>query len=50
MDRKSVSKILDACGTLLELKGENPFRCNAYHNAARAPRTFRQMDVVTRSY
>ncbi|MFO0948007.1 MAG: DNA polymerase/3'-5' exonuclease PolX [Planctomycetota bacterium] len=36
MDRKWVANILDDCGTLLELKGENPFRCNAYHNASRA--------------
>ena len=26
--------MLDEIGTLLELKGENPFRCRAYHNAA----------------
>lgn len=36
MDRRRVTDILEECGTLLELKGENPFRCNAYHNAARA--------------
>ena len=36
MDRKRISRLLDECGTLLALKGENPFRCNAYHNAARA--------------
>lgn len=36
MDRRQIAAILDECGTLLELKGENPFRCNAYHNAARA--------------
>ncbi|MBX9653135.1 type-X family DNA polymerase, partial [bacterium] len=36
MDRKQISDILDECGTLLELKGENPFRANAYHNASRA--------------
>lgn len=36
MDRKQIARLLDECGTLLELKGENPFRCNAYHNAARA--------------
>ena len=36
MDRKEMADILDECGTLLELKGENPFRANAYHNAARA--------------
>ncbi len=36
MDKKQVAAILDEIGTLLELQGENPFRCNAYHSAARA--------------
>jgi DNA polymerase (family 10) len=36
MDKHRVAQVLDECGTLLELLGENPFRCNAYHNAARA--------------
>jgi DNA polymerase (family 10) len=36
MDKKNVSAILDEIGTLLELQGENPFRCNAYHAASRA--------------
>ncbi len=36
MDKHRVAQVLDECGTLLELQGENPFRCNAYHNAARA--------------
>jgi DNA polymerase (family 10) len=36
LDRAAIADILDECGTLLELKGENPFRANAYHNAARA--------------
>ncbi|QDU62894.1 DNA polymerase/3'-5' exonuclease PolX [Planctomycetes bacterium Pan216] len=36
MNRKEIAKVLDECGTLLELKGENPFRANAYHNASRA--------------
>ena len=36
MDKDQVAAILDEIGTLLELQGENPFRCNAYHNAARA--------------
>jgi DNA polymerase (family 10) len=33
--KDEVAAALDEIGTLLELKGENPFRCNAYHNAAR---------------
>src|SRR5436305_877868 len=36
MDKDQVASILDEIGTLLELQGENPFRCQAYHNAARA--------------
>src|SRR5262245_38093157 len=36
MDKHEVARVLDECGTLLELQGENPFRCNAYHNGARA--------------
>jgi DNA polymerase (family 10) len=36
IDKDQVAAVLDEIGTLLELKGENPFRCQAYHNAARA--------------
>ncbi len=36
MDKDQVASVLEEIGTLLELQGENPFRCNAYHNAARA--------------
>jgi DNA polymerase (family X) len=36
MDKQQVARVLDEIGTLLELQGENPFRCQAYHNAARA--------------
>ena len=36
MDKDQVAGILEEIGTLLELKGENPFRCNAYFKAARA--------------
>src|SRR5205823_11193421 len=35
MTKDEVADALDEIGTLLELKGENAFRCNAYHNAAR---------------
>ncbi|MFQ5866106.1 MAG: DNA polymerase/3'-5' exonuclease PolX [bacterium] len=35
MDKKEVTAILQEIGTLLELKGENPFKCRAYENAAR---------------
>jgi DNA polymerase (family X) len=36
VDKFEIARILDECGTLLELKGENPFRSRAYHTAARA--------------
>src|SRR5207248_1625044 len=35
MDRDRVVEILNEIGTLLELKGENPFKTRAYANAAR---------------
>src|SRR2546425_6777744 len=36
MDKDQVAEILVEIGTLLELKGENPFKTRAYTNAARA--------------
>jgi DNA polymerase (family 10) len=36
MDKDQVAAILTEIGTMLELQGENSFRCNAYHNGARA--------------
>ena len=35
MDKAKVAEILTEIGTLLELKGENPFKTRAYTNAAR---------------
>lgn len=35
MDNKTIADILEEVGTLLELSGENPFKCRAYHNASR---------------
>src|SRR6185503_7803518 len=35
MDKEKVAEILVEIGTLLELKGENPFKTRAYLNAAR---------------
>ena len=34
MDKREIAELLDEMGTLLELKGENPFRVRAYRNAA----------------
>jgi DNA polymerase (family 10) len=39
MDKEQVAEILMSIGTLLELKGENPFKTRAYANAARAMET-----------
>ena len=36
MDKKQISKILDEISTLLEIKGENPFKSRAYMMAARS--------------
>jgi DNA polymerase (family X) len=36
MDKSQVAAILDEIGTILAVQGENQFRCQAYHNAARA--------------
>ena len=35
MNKKEVAKILEEIGTMLELKGENPFKARAYYNGAR---------------
>ena len=35
MDKEQVAAVLTEIGTLLELKGENPFKTRAYQNAAR---------------
>jgi DNA polymerase (family 10) len=45
MHKHLIAKILDSCGTLLELQGENAFRCQAYHNGARAVEQL-QEDIV----
>ena len=38
MDTAKVAAVLDDMGTMLEVRGENPFRCRAYHAAAQALR------------
>jgi DNA polymerase (family 10) len=38
METGRIAQILEEMGTLLEVRGENPFRCRAYHNAAQALR------------
>jgi len=39
MNKKEVAQVLDSIGTILELKGENPFKSRAYYNAARVIET-----------
>jgi DNA polymerase (family X) len=36
METARIAKILDEMGTMLEINGENPFRCRAYHTAAQS--------------
>src|ERR1700754_1814687 len=36
METTRIAQILGEMGTLLEVRGENPFRCRAYHTAAQA--------------
>jgi DNA polymerase (family 10) len=35
MDKAAIAEVLEEIGTLLELKGENPFKVRAYHYGAR---------------
>ncbi len=34
-DKEKVASVLEEIATMLEIKGENAFKCNAYHNASR---------------
>ena len=51
MTKEEVAAVLDEIATLLEVKGENPFRANAYRNGARAVQNLAGdiEDVVTES-
>jgi DNA polymerase (family 10) len=40
MDKAAIAEVLEKIATLLELKGENPFKIRAYTNAARSIETF----------
>jgi len=46
VNKQQIISIIDEIGTLLELKGENPFKVRAYHNAARSLETSSQ-DIAT---
>jgi len=50
MDKKVVAETLEEIGTLLELKGENPFKSRAYFNAARAIESLEQdLELLVKS-
>src|SRR3990167_3261966 len=36
MTKEEVARVLEEIGELLDIRGENPFKVRAYHNAARA--------------
>ena len=36
METGRIARVLDEMGTMLEINGENPFRCRAYHTAAQS--------------
>jgi DNA polymerase (family 10) len=36
METARIAQVLDEMGTMLEINGENPFRCRAYHAAAQS--------------
>lgn len=38
IETRKIAQTIDDMGTLLEVRGENPFRCRAYHTAAQALR------------
>jgi DNA polymerase/3'-5' exonuclease PolX len=40
MDKATIADVLEKIATLLELKGENPFKIRAYTNAARSLETW----------
>jgi DNA polymerase (family 10) len=46
MDAARVAAALDEIGSLLELRGENPFRCRAYRTAADAVRRLQGQDLA----
>ena len=39
MTNREIGAVLEEIGTILEIRGENPFKCRAFHNAARVVST-----------
>ncbi|HEY3276411.1 MAG TPA: helix-hairpin-helix domain-containing protein, partial [Syntrophorhabdaceae bacterium] len=48
MEPSSIIKVLEEIGTLLEIKGENPFKSNAYYKAARTLSSIDRLDQIIR--
>jgi len=46
MGTKSIPQILEEIGTLLEIKGENPFKSRAYYNAAKTLSGIDNLDEI----
>ena len=46
---KSIIEILKEIGTLLEIKGENPFKTNAYFNAAKTLSVTENLDDIIKT-
>ena len=42
MDKKDIAEVLDRIGTMLEIKGENPFKVRAYFSGARTLQTMEE--------
>ncbi|SVD27116.1 uncharacterized protein METZ01_LOCUS379970, partial [marine metagenome] len=42
MDKKDIADVLDQIGTMLEIKGENPFKVRAYFSGARTLQTLEE--------
>ncbi len=49
MPPRSIPALLEQIGDLLDLKGENPFKVRAYHNAARALSEVEDLDAIIRT-
>ncbi len=49
MDKKDISGVLDRIGTMMEIKGENPFKVRAYFSGARTLQTMEEdLETVIR--
>lgn len=46
IDKAALAAVLEEIGTLLELKGENPFKSRAYHNGARLIEGVSNLDAL----